>query len=112
VDAQPAPYGSTDKAAKGATIPGNNEGPPVHRIVHEKRGSVHAYKWELNDWWERRETLVEAEEPPPVNAGLPAEPGRRFSWRTLVWGGDQARLVASHSETKDTTRQVILLPLE
>ena len=37
------------------------EGLPVHRLQHEKRGSVFAYKRELDAWWNARRKLVEPE---------------------------------------------------
>src|SRR6266699_3032372 len=30
------------------------EGLPVHRLQHEKRGSVYAYRWELDGWRDSR----------------------------------------------------------
>jgi len=30
------------------------EGLPVHRLAHEKRGTVHAYKQEVDDWLQSR----------------------------------------------------------
>ena len=37
---------------------GRDEGLPVHRLVHDKRGSIYARKEELAAWWEsRRRTL-------------------------------------------------------
>src|SRR5215475_16157175 len=33
-----------------------NEGLPVHRLLHEKRGSVYAYSDELGAWWESRQS--------------------------------------------------------
>src|SRR6476661_7634567 len=30
------------------------EGLPVHRLAHEKRGSVYAYRPEVDAWWEAR----------------------------------------------------------
>jgi TolB-like protein/Tfp pilus assembly protein PilF len=33
-----------------------NEGLPVHRLLHEKRGSVYAYSDELEAWWESRQS--------------------------------------------------------
>src|SRR5262245_15797997 len=30
------------------------EGLPVHRLAHEKRGSVYAYRHEVDAWWESR----------------------------------------------------------
>jgi TolB-like protein/Tfp pilus assembly protein PilF len=32
------------------------EGLPVHRLQHDKLGSVYAYRGELDDWWESRRT--------------------------------------------------------
>ena len=43
------------------------EGLPVHRLVHDKLGSVYAYRPELDAWWRSREAEL-ANEPP-----LPAE---------------------------------------
>ena len=37
------------------------EGLPVHRLAHDKRGSVYAYTWELERWRESRRRLVDAE---------------------------------------------------
>jgi hypothetical protein len=34
---------------------------PVHRLQHEKRGSVYAYTWELDTWRDSRRQLLEAE---------------------------------------------------
>jgi TolB-like protein/Flp pilus assembly protein TadD len=41
------------------------EGLPVHRLLHEKRGSVFAYSDELEAWWESRKShhAVDAESP-------------------------------------------------
>jgi TolB-like protein len=33
-----------------------NEGLPIHRLLHEKRGSVYAYTDELEGWWESRQS--------------------------------------------------------
>src|ERR1044071_7351839 len=39
------------------------EGLPVHRLLHDKRGSIYARREELTAWWEsRRLTLA----PPPA----------------------------------------------
>lgn len=37
------------------------EGLPVHRLVHDKLGSVYAYRAELDAWWAERRTRLEAE---------------------------------------------------
>jgi len=41
-----------------------NEKLPVHRLQHEKRGSVYAYRHELDAWREDRKTVVEPETTP------------------------------------------------
>jgi hypothetical protein len=35
------------------------EGLPVHRLQHEKLGSVYAYAAELDAWWEKRRVCLE-----------------------------------------------------
>jgi hypothetical protein len=37
------------------------EGLPVHRLVHDKLGSVYAYRSELDGWWAERRSRLEAE---------------------------------------------------
>src|SRR5215469_10624080 len=44
------------------------EGLPIHRLHHDKRGSVYAYKQELDAWWESRKATIEAEETAPADA--------------------------------------------
>jgi TolB-like protein/tetratricopeptide (TPR) repeat protein len=41
------------------------EGMPVHRQLHNKRGSVYAYPDELRDWWESRQLHDATEDEPP-----------------------------------------------
>jgi Tol biopolymer transport system component len=57
------------------------EGLPVHRLPHEKRGSVFAYRDELSSWWERRRTtLAEG-----IGAPRPeAAPTSRFHSGTIL----------------------------
>lgn len=38
------------------------EGMPVHRHVHDKQGSVYAFRSELDAWWESRRARLEQEE--------------------------------------------------
>jgi len=55
------------------------EGLPVHRLHHDKRGSVYAYRWELDSWRESRRQLLEAEaseSEPRIAEGRP----RRLWW--------------------------------
>jgi len=39
------------------------EGLPVHRLSHQKRGSVYAYKSELDEWWQNRSSSLATQEP-------------------------------------------------
>ena len=41
---------------------------PVHRQQHDKRGSVYAYRWELDEWRESRRQLMDVESQPAVAA--------------------------------------------
>ena len=54
---------------------------PVHRLGHQKGGTVYAYKAELDAWWESRKVH---EEPPE----LPGEESPRLSIESLVGGHD------------------------
>ncbi len=52
------------------------EGLPVHRLLHEKLGSVYAYRPELDAWWNSRKSDLNREapeEPSPSVAVLPFE---------------------------------------
>ena len=45
------------------------EGLPVHRLVHDKLGSIYAYQQELDAWWRSREAELANEPPlPPETA--------------------------------------------
>jgi hypothetical protein len=48
------------------------EGMPVHRHVHDKRGSVYAFARDLDAWWQSRGARLEEEE--PDQATLPPLP--------------------------------------
>lgn len=69
------------------------EGMPVHRHVHDKLGSVFAYRSELDAWWETRRVRLEpagAVEPEP--AAQPPDAARTGppTWRSrriVVWAG-------------------------
>jgi TolB-like protein len=50
------------------------EGMPVHRHVHEKRGSVYALADELDAWMQGRRALVNEPDPEPDPETLPAIP--------------------------------------
>jgi TolB-like protein/Tfp pilus assembly protein PilF len=47
------------------------EGLPVHRLVHDKLGSIYAYQPELDAWWRSREAEL-ANEPPLPAAAAPS----------------------------------------
>jgi len=53
-----------------------NEGLPVHRLQHEQRGSVYAYRSELDAWWESRKPSLEAVLPaaPPAPVVISRKP--------------------------------------
>ena len=57
------------------------EGLPVHRLAHEKRGSVYADKLEVDAWWEsRRQTLSAQPESEP--SGPPV--AERITWMSAA----------------------------
>jgi TolB-like protein/Flp pilus assembly protein TadD len=41
---------------------------PVHRLVHQKLGSVYAFRSELDAWWKSRRAHLESEEAPAASA--------------------------------------------
>ena len=41
-----------------------HEGLPVHRLAHEKRGSIYAYRAELDAWWTSRKQEIDDEDEP------------------------------------------------
>jgi len=68
------------------------EGLPVHRLVHDKQGSVYAFRAELDGWWAERRTRLESlesdadETSAPTDEGAPSdevpEPGRTADLRS------------------------------
>ncbi len=78
------------------------EGLPVHRLAHEKRGSIYARREELAAWWESRRRTLSA--PPTPDAGdAPVAPGlERVTWTSALtnWPAlsSDARLVAYVSD--------------
>src|SRR5438105_10187668 len=39
-----------------------SEGLPVHRHLHEKLGTIYAYRSELDNWWHSRQAGIEKQE--------------------------------------------------
>ena len=68
------------------------EGLPVHRLLHEKRGTVFAYKGELDEWWEKRHAELEPQR--ESGNGKEAEPIAPNPWRRRALWPAAAVLVA------------------
>src|SRR3954465_10138065 len=49
------------------------EGLPVHRLAHDKRGSIYAQRDELTAWWESRRMSVSSVSAPAAPANGPVE---------------------------------------
>ena len=64
------------------------EGMPVHRHLHDKLGSVYAYRSELDEWWGSRSKrlgeshVVETERPAATESALERTPGDTQAPRT------------------------------
>ncbi len=64
------------------------EGMPVHRHVHDKRGSVYALTEELDAWIQSRSSRVDEPEKKPEAEMLPAAPSRHGAMaarRARLW---------------------------
>jgi hypothetical protein len=67
------------------------EGMPVHRHVHDKLGSVFAFRSELDAWWQSRQGRLEAQpsgadQPePPVPEGTAAQRTAAAAHRMRPW---------------------------
>jgi Tol biopolymer transport system component len=59
------------------------EGLPVHRLAHEKRGSVYARKEEIDAWWESRRVELAAE-PPEESVPSAAPRLERITWASAA----------------------------
>jgi tetratricopeptide (TPR) repeat protein len=67
---------------------------PVHRLAHEKRGSIYAYRSEVDSWRASRKQLLEADAPEPgapdasPSVGRQRETPKPASWvhsRSMLW---------------------------
>ena len=81
------------------------EGLPVHRLAHEKRGSVYAHRHEVDAWWESRRLTLSAEprgEAPEKRDAPPAPRLERITWKSAAtfWPAlsSDGRLVAFVSD--------------
>jgi Tol biopolymer transport system component len=77
------------------------EAMPVHRHLHDKLGSVFAFRSELDAWWESRRTLLaqegvdesnRSEDIPQVGDGGPPVAEPRLHSTRLVWWGVAAAI--------------------
>jgi Tol biopolymer transport system component len=60
------------------------EGLPVHRLAHEKRGSIYARRDELDAWWESRRITLSAQPEPAADAAPLAPRLERVTWTTAL----------------------------
>ena len=97
------------------------EGLPVHRLVHEKRGSIYARREELAAWWESRRRTLVASSPSgsDVTPIAPAAPRlERVTWTSAMtsWPAlsSDARLIAYVSDAGQdgTTPQIWIQQLD
>ena len=103
-----------------------DEGLPVHRLAHEKRGSVYAHREEVDAWWRsRRLTLptteatasTEAADAPEVTEARPSARLQRVTWMSAAtfWPAisSDGRMVAYVSDRGEdgTTPQIWLQQL-
>jgi TolB-like protein/Flp pilus assembly protein TadD len=66
---------------------------PVHRLAHEKRGSIYAYRSELDSWRASRKQLLEADPPSDAPDAPPSaergqeipRPASRVHSRSIFW---------------------------
>ena len=63
------------------------EGMPVHRHLHDKQGSVYAYRSELDAWWENRRTRLV---PTEGSAGEPPDEAIAATQRSPLGSPNQA----------------------
>jgi len=65
---------------------------PVHRIAHDKRSTVYAYKRELDGWWRSRQATKSgrllmpevARDPRGESGNLPVSRRAQFYWIMMV----------------------------
>ena len=88
------------------------EGMPVHRLAHEKRGTIYARREELAAWWESRRITLSAEPNAKAVDVRVAPRHERVTWTTALTGwpvlSSDARLIAYVSDAGQdgTTPQI------
>ena len=82
-----------------------DEGLPVHRLAHARRGSVFAYRHELTSWWESRRTSLTVD--PPVAATPRALPSTRTLalWAVFAIGAAVSALFLGYVTRSDAPVQ-------
>ena len=75
------------------------EGMPVHRHVHDRRGSVYALRSEL-EAWSRSRSLPAGSEGDKAGGSPEAGAVARLRWRPALWTGAAAR--------RDRSRHIIV----
>jgi Tol biopolymer transport system component len=60
------------------------EGLPVHRLAHEKRGSVYAHKQEIGAWWESRRLELSAESADETETSTSSPRLERLTWASAA----------------------------
>jgi len=83
------------------------EGLPVHRLAHDRRGTIYARREELSEWWESRRVSL-TQQPSDDDLGTPAPAAPRFERVTRTstrteWPAlsSDARLIAYVSDGGD-----------
>ena len=66
------------------------EGMPVHRHLHDKRGSVYAFRAELDAWWQSRRQQLEDKKPAGESSAAAAIAKPRLRGRRAWWIGGVA----------------------
>ncbi|HVO23939.1 MAG TPA: DNA-binding protein [Candidatus Margulisiibacteriota bacterium] len=69
------------------------EAMPVHRHLHDKRGSVFAFRPELDLWWESRRVRLAADG--AADGGAKSDPAARPRWRMIAGVAAVAAVIAT-----------------
>lgn len=97
------------------------EGLPVHRLTHQKRGTVYARPEELDAWWAERGSELDNKERPEAELSVPRARSRRsalLGWLTvgtvaaliLAWYGGGAADRRYEARRVTTTSGLTIMP--